>query len=254
MMRRFLMAAMVLMLLIGAAGESLSTEYLISMAPEEVLQLEQRLEALGYLTAQPDQSYDADTRQALESFQQANGLTVTGQPDAPTTAKLYDETVISRQDYLKRFAQSYRDATPLRSGDINNQVQTMQRLLQSYGYFSGSTDGVFGEATLRAVERFQMVNGLPVTGEADGMTLTITTSEPVPALMNYLGDPYGCIIDVDASDFETGIKEKYEEYFTPAQEPQEPKNTPQFSKQPGHSGTNPESDEDKLVKQLSAQW
>ena len=23
--------------------------------------------------------------------------------------------------------------------------------------------------------------------------------------MNYLGDPYGCIIDVDASDFETGV-------------------------------------------------
>mgnify|MGYP000013666036 FL=1 len=23
--------------------------------------------------------------------------------------------------------------------------------------------------------------------------------------MNYLGDPYGCIIDVDASDFDTGV-------------------------------------------------
>ena len=41
--------------------------------------------------------------------------------------------------------------------------------------------------------------------QADGQILTITTSEPVPALMNYLGDPYGCIIDVDASDFETGV-------------------------------------------------
>ena len=40
---------------------------------------------------------------------------------------------------------------------------------------------------------------------ADGQVLTITTTEPNPALMNYLGDPYGCIIDVDASDFETGI-------------------------------------------------
>ena len=40
---------------------------------------------------------------------------------------------------------------------------------------------------------------------ADGQTLTLTTSEPNPALMNYLGDPYGCIIDVDASDFETGV-------------------------------------------------
>ena len=41
--------------------------------------------------------------------------------------------------------------------------------------------------------------------EADGQILTIKTTEPNPALMNYLGDPYGCIIDVDATDFEKGI-------------------------------------------------
>ena len=41
--------------------------------------------------------------------------------------------------------------------------------------------------------------------QAEGQTLTLTTSEPNPALMNYLGDPYGCIIDVDASDFENGV-------------------------------------------------
>ena len=41
--------------------------------------------------------------------------------------------------------------------------------------------------------------------QAQGRVLTITTSEPNPALMNYLGDPYGCIIDVDASNFDTGI-------------------------------------------------
>ena len=40
--------------------------------------------------------------------------------------------------------------------------------------------------------------------EADGQVLTIKTSEPKPALLNYLGDPYGCIIDVDAG-FENGI-------------------------------------------------
>ena len=33
---------------------------------------------------------------------------------------------------------------------------------------------------------------------AEGMTLTIKTTEPVPALMNYLADPYGCIIDMEA--------------------------------------------------------
>ena len=40
--------------------------------------------------------------------------------------------------------------------------------------------------------------------EADGQVLTIKTTEPRPALLNYLGDPYGCIIDVDAG-FEGGI-------------------------------------------------
>lgn len=34
--------------------------------------------------------------------------------------------------------------------------------------------------------------------EADGQTLTIRTTAPRPALLNYLGDPYGCIFDVDA--------------------------------------------------------
>lgn len=39
---------------------------------------------------------------------------------------------------------------------------------------------------------------------ADGMTLTITTTEPVPALMNYLADPYGCIIDMEAGITDDG--------------------------------------------------
>jgi len=40
--------------------------------------------------------------------------------------------------------------------------------------------------------------------EANGQELTIKTTEPKPALLNHLGDPYGCIIDVDAG-FEKGI-------------------------------------------------
>lgn len=39
---------------------------------------------------------------------------------------------------------------------------------------------------------------------AVGQYITIKSSEKVPALLNYLSDPYGCIIDVDAG-FEDGI-------------------------------------------------
>ena len=49
------------------------------------------------------------------------------------------------------------------------------------------------------------------------------------------------------------IKESWPEYFTqPA--PEQPKNTPQFSQAPGRVGTNPESEEDRLVRALSDQW
>jgi len=52
-----------------------------------------------------------------------------------------------------------------------------------------------------------------------------------------------------------GIREKYEEYFLPDEQPKEqPKNLPQYSQQPGRAGANPETEEDKLVKQLSEQW
>ena len=54
----------------------------------------------------------------------------------------------------------------------------------------------------------------------------------------------------------TGIKEKYDEYFLPAADPakDQPKNTPQYSQQPGRTGTNQTSEEDKLFKQLSDAW
>ena len=145
-------------------------EAALSMASGDIRDLEDRLASLGYLEA-ADETFDEATRAALESFQQANGLTVTGQPDEPTLAMLRSGGAIARQDYLRAFVQGYRDMAPLQQGDIKNQVQTLQLKLQEYGYFTGSPDGVFGDSTRAAVERFQMVNGLGVTGVADGMTL-----------------------------------------------------------------------------------
>ena len=51
----------------------------------------------------------------------------------------------------------------------------------------------------------------------------------------------------------TDIRSNYEEYFI-AKEADQPKNTPQYSQQPGHPGINPTSEEDKLYKKLSESW
>lgn len=53
----------------------------------------------------------------------------------------------------------------------------------------------------------------------------------------------------------TGIKEKFEEYFLPTTETKEqPKNTPQYSQQPGRTSTNPQSEEDKMFEQMKQSW
>ena len=49
------------------------------------------------------------------------------------------------------------------------------------------------------------------------------------------------------------IRKEYEEYFEPVESEQK-KDTPQYSRQAGHSGVNPDSDEDKLYRQLSENW
>ncbi|MBS6395651.1 MAG: ABC transporter substrate-binding protein [Clostridiales bacterium] len=41
--------------------------------------------------------------------------------------------------------------------------------------------------------------------EADGLVLTIKTSTPCPSLLNYLSEPYGCILDMDEGVTEEGI-------------------------------------------------
>lgn len=56
----------------------------------------------------------------------------------------------------------------------------------------------------------------------------------------------------DVAEQLNGIKENYDEYFIT--EETKPQNTPQFSKGDGRTATNPESEEDKLVKQLSDIW
>ena len=51
------------------------------------------------------------------------------------------------------------------------------------------------------------------------------------------------------------IRKNYEEYFNPQNGGgEQPKNTPQYSKQPGNAGTNQDSEEDKLFKTLSENW
>lgn len=62
-------------------------------------------------------------------------------------------------------AASYKKGS---SGAVVTQIQTK---LKSWGYYTGSVDGIYGSGTERAVRAFQQKNGLTVDGKAGDQTL-----------------------------------------------------------------------------------
>ena len=67
-------------------------------------------------------------------------------------------------------AQTAQAATYQR-GSTGSTVKQIQSKLKSWGYYSGSVDGIYGSATEKAVRAFQKKNGLTVDGKAGPQTL-----------------------------------------------------------------------------------
>lgn len=163
---RWLAAALAALLACGALAEGGGE----NLSADSVYHLELRLADLGYFAGKCDGVFDQETRTALEGFQQANGLEATGKVDEATLNLVNGGDAVSRQAYLEAFARRAADAEPLRQGSSSDEVKVVQSRLKSLGFFAGKADGVFGDATRQAVERFQQANGLEQSGEVDGPT------------------------------------------------------------------------------------
>lgn len=72
--------------------------------------------------------------------------------------------------FIIALAQS-ADAALYKKGSSGTTVTEIQKRLKSWGYYSGSVDGIYGSQTEAAVKYFQRVNGLAVDGQAGDQTL-----------------------------------------------------------------------------------
>ncbi|HHX20680.1 MAG TPA: hypothetical protein GX722_02705 [Clostridiales bacterium] len=68
--------------------------------------------------------------------------------------------------------------TTLYVGDRGDNVRVMQLRLKELGYLTGKADGIFGQQTRRAVERFQYYNNLKTDGIAGPKTLAKLYTDP----------------------------------------------------------------------------
>ena len=128
----------------------------------EVVSLQNRLIALGYLTGSADGKFGRDTRNALIAFQKANGLVRDGVAGAKTLAALQSTSVVSN---------TVETGTTLKIGSASSAVATLQNRLIALGYLTGKADGIFGTKTSLAVIAFQKANGLTPDGIAGAKTI-----------------------------------------------------------------------------------
>ncbi len=143
-----------------------------------------------------DGLFDAQTENAVRTFQEIFDLPVTGTVDKATWYKIKRYfTAITRLGELVTEGLTYEDvATPfpgdLREGMSGTPIRVLQYYLNILAYFNPAlntvtSNGVFGSETLNAVNIFQREYDLPVTGIVDRRTwqrLTAAYNESVALL------------------------------------------------------------------------
>lgn len=157
-------------LALAAAALVLTGNAETELSGEEILEIEQKLSDYGYFSENADSEFDEQTVEALQNFQLANGLEVTGTADERTVRRIRSEKAVSQAEYLEALAKENREGRDVKSGSSGSRVSAVQKKLKELGFYSGSADGEFGEGTRSAVIWFQTANGLEATGIVDAPT------------------------------------------------------------------------------------
>jgi peptidoglycan hydrolase-like protein with peptidoglycan-binding domain len=142
-----------------------------------VVEMQLRLKAAGFDPKRNDGAFDERTRGALEAFQRAAGVTVTGRLDKATWSQL-KKTIIN----------SDSPTAPLQTlNEKSGEVRTTEKLLKKAGFDPGEIDGLFTSRTARAVRALERKTGRTVDGKLGAgdlaalkKLLTPAFSEPKP--------------------------------------------------------------------------
>ena len=128
----------------------------VGASGDRVVQVQQRLQELGYFKSKATGYYGSVTQKAVKQFQQNNGLVADG-VIGPNTEQALNQT------YPETPAPKTQPT--VRLGDKSPTVLRVQRQLSSLKLYDWrQMDGNFDEATQKAVMNFQKENGLTPDG------------------------------------------------------------------------------------------
>ncbi len=163
----------------SASGAAQLVGLKIGARGEGVKLLQRTIEQAGFtVVGGADGIFGALTSNALRSFQNANGLEVTGVVNEATA------TALLKVGTGDRAASDPHDPTVsspllgLQYGSIGADVKALQEALTTAGFRPrGGADGIFGSATVAALKSYQSKRGLSASGKVDQATANALASK-----------------------------------------------------------------------------
>lgn len=146
----------------------------VASAYSQVVQtIQNRLNEAGYAAGPADGLMGSRTRSAIEAYQGANGLLITGQPSQGLL------------DHIRATAMAQRsqsDPAPQTAAASTQVVIDIQSALRRRGYAVSVVDGEMDDETAAAIRAYQRESNLAVTGRASSELLANlrTSADPAP--------------------------------------------------------------------------
>jgi peptidoglycan hydrolase-like protein with peptidoglycan-binding domain len=145
--------------------------YVQPLPQQSVQAVQDRLRQAGTYAGRVDGIWGPDSQAALERYQQAHQLQVTGQFNQATAATL-------GLDPGALLAVPATVPTPPADQLRPTSVRAIQARLRSLGFYSGAVDGIWGAGTQAAIERFQQGRGLQPNGQLNPATIAAMNLTP----------------------------------------------------------------------------
>lgn len=145
--------------------------YVQPIAPPGLRAVQDSLHRAGIYGGAADGVWGQDSQAALQQFQQAHALLVTGQMNPATAQALGLDPA-----RLLEIAPFQAAPPPMRLGP--DAIRNIQSRLRQMGYYEGGLDGEWGPGTQSAVARLQQQRGLQPTGQLTPPTVTAMGLDP----------------------------------------------------------------------------
>ena len=140
-----------------------------------VAAVQQRLKQNGAYGGPTDGVWGPESAAALEQFERAHGLQVTGQLNQATVATLG----LNPADLLAPAPAGVPTASvPPAEPLSRDAIRAVQSRLRQLGFYSGRIDGIWGPSMQGSLQHFQQGRGLQATGQLNPATVTALGLDP----------------------------------------------------------------------------